>query len=579
MATVSGHARTARGAITTSPLLVLAIAIALLAGLALLPLTVPIGPMYWDLFIYFDAANRILDGQVPINDFFTPVGPLGYYVFAGAVRLFPDAQPALLVHWSWLVVTAPLLALVVTDVDRRSRGIAFALLIPFLVFAILPFNTRSFYPFPGSDGFGIYNRQASQLLYILAAALIFMRSQRTLALVVMLAMLALFFGKITGAVAGGLLCCFAFVAGRISLRHAAAAAAGFLAVLAAIELSSGMVSHYISDILALVSMNEETLAPRFAQSASLNFGMLMSGLLLAATVTFAERNRITADLSAVWREKTLRAIARLLDNEALWLVVVLFAGILFETQNTGSQSLILVWPAVLAVLLRAGRLTDSPKMLVATLALAGACVLPPLTIIGERAARAYVGALRNTSLSHEHLKTLGAVNARPEVMQRTQRMMPFLAEHRDTFDRLAYIKELPSPLLFSDPDFQLGQLIGMDHAIGSLLELEKQSGIRFATIMSLNFVNPYPWLMDRAAPMHLAIGADPNRAVPATDNAEMEAIRNVDIAILPTCPLTTANTQLLKLYGEGLKQHSRIRLDDCNDAFVNPRLAGKLPAR
>lgn len=40
--------------------------------------------MYWDLYIYFDTANRIFNEQVPNVDFFTPVGPLGYWLFAGA---------------------------------------------------------------------------------------------------------------------------------------------------------------------------------------------------------------------------------------------------------------------------------------------------------------------------------------------------------------------------------------------------------------------------------------------------------------------------------------------------------------
>lgn len=580
MATITGHAQKAsRGSVIGSPLALLAAVPVVLAGLLMLPLTVPIGPMYWDLFIYFDAANRIFDGQVPINDFFTPVGPLGYYVFAGATWLFPNAQPALLAHWCWLIVTAPLMAIVVHHVGQRSRGTAFALLVPFLVFAVLPFNTRDFYPYPGSDGFGVYNRQASQLLYILAAALIFLRNQRALALIVTLAMLALFFGKITGAVAGGLLCVFAFLAGRIALRYAAASALGFLAVLGAIELATRLVSHYIADILALVAMNEGTLAPRFAQSASLNFGMVATGLLLAAVVLYAERQRLAAAMDSIRQDRNLGALAKLLDNDAFWLVAVLFVGVFFETQNTGSQAMILVWPAVLAILLKAGRMIAKPKILIATMALAGACVLPPLVNTIERAARTYVGASKNVELQHGHLKTLGAVNARPEVMQRALRMLPFLAEHREPFDRFVTIEELPTPLLYSDFDFQIGQLLGTDRAVGSLRHLEQLADIRFDTIMNLNFVNPYPWLMDRSAPKHLAIGADPSRAVPAAGSKELDAVRNVDIALLPTCPLTTANARLLELYGEGLKHHTRIRLDDCNDAFVNPRLADKLPSR
>jgi hypothetical protein len=577
MTTTSESAQNqSRKTIATSPVVLLVIVLIVLAGLLTLPLTAPIGPMYWDVFIYFDAANRILDGQVPVNDFFTPVGPLGYYLFTGAAWLFPHAQPTLLAHWSWLAVTAPLMALIVTDVDRRSRSTALALLIPFLVFAVLPFNTRSFYPFPGSDGFGIYNRQASQSLYVLAAALIFVRSPRLLCVLVTVSMLALFFGKITGAVAGALLCLFALLAGRLSFRQAIVAALGFFAALAVVQFATGLVSNYLADIFSLVAMNDETLAPRFAQAASLNFGVLASGLLLAAVSMLANRPRLLMGLAHIRAERTLLSVARFLDNDALWLTISLFAGILFETQNTGSQAMILVWPAVLSLLLHLEPATTRPGTLIATMALAGACVLPPPVRTIERAARAYIGALKNIDLPNRHLKTLGAVNLRPRVMERTQRVLPILTAHHEAFARFAKVGELPSPILYSEFGFQIGQLIEMDRNVSSLLELEKKSGIHFSTIMTLEFVNPYPWLMDRSAPKYIAIGADPYRAVPDPDSQELKAVHAVDVAILPTCPLTDANIRLLSIYQESLKQHVRIKLNDCADAFINPRLAAKL---
>ena len=67
-----------------SPIIVLATALVLLPAMLFLIKTVPIGSMYWDLYIYFDTANRIFNGQVPNVDFFTPVGPLGYWLFVGA---------------------------------------------------------------------------------------------------------------------------------------------------------------------------------------------------------------------------------------------------------------------------------------------------------------------------------------------------------------------------------------------------------------------------------------------------------------------------------------------------------------
>lgn len=56
----------------------LAFTLILLVVLLSFRLNVPIGPMYWDSYIYFDAAQRIRTGQVPNVDFSTPVGPLGY---------------------------------------------------------------------------------------------------------------------------------------------------------------------------------------------------------------------------------------------------------------------------------------------------------------------------------------------------------------------------------------------------------------------------------------------------------------------------------------------------------------------
>ena len=221
------HAATAkRRTWLTSPVSILAITALVMAAFLALPLNVPIGPMYWDLLIYFDAANRLFSGQVPATDFFAPVGPLGYYLFAGGVKLFSNAQPLLLVHWSLFAVTAPLIALALWRVDQRSRATALALLLPFLVFAVLPFNTREFYSFPGSDGFGIYNRQVCQLLYVLTVALIYLRDQRLLLISIVAGMTGLFLTKITGFVSGGLLCAFAFAAFACTFAWAVVLAGG-----------------------------------------------------------------------------------------------------------------------------------------------------------------------------------------------------------------------------------------------------------------------------------------------------------------------------------------------------------------
>ncbi|MEP4703597.1 MAG: hypothetical protein ABJZ62_01990, partial [Hyphomicrobiales bacterium] len=81
-----------------NPLWFFALTVILACGLLTLPISLPIGPMYWDLFLYFDGAQRILNGQIPSVDFSTPVGPLSYYLTFLAMRAFPNTNPFLLVE-------------------------------------------------------------------------------------------------------------------------------------------------------------------------------------------------------------------------------------------------------------------------------------------------------------------------------------------------------------------------------------------------------------------------------------------------------------------------------------------------
>lgn len=546
----------------TSPLALLAAAALIVFLLLLVPLHLPIGPMYWDVFIYYDAANRIFDGQVPINDFFVPVGPLGYYLFAGWVTLFPNGHPVLLAHWSLLVITAPAMAAIVWNVDQRSRTTALALLVPFLIFALLPFNTREMYTYPGSDGFGIYNRQACQMLYVLVAALTFVRDRRLLVGLVAICMGALFFLKITGFLAAGMICAYALMAGRVTLRDALVAAVAFMAILAGMEISSGLVGRYIDDISVLIGLNSGSLLPRILQASSLSFGIVGSAGVLIAVLLWAD-----------WRKLVAQPAGNnsVLGCDSLWLAVVLAAGILYETQNTGSQAFIFLWPVLLAILLKTSRIADKPALVLTISALVAAAALPPAVRIIERAARTYVGAIKNVPLDERNLKTMGALNMRPEVAERTDDMMRFYPQHAKLYEELADIGELPTPLLYSDFDFQIGYLSAVDTAIDSIRNIESKAGVRFNTIMSLNFVNPFPWLMERSAPLHVAIGADPGRAVPTPGEEEEEAVANTDLVLLPTCPPTSNNKILYKLYERALTKHRRIRLDSCYDAFIHPK--------
>ncbi|MCE7026803.1 hypothetical protein [Jiella avicenniae] len=559
-----------------SPLLLLAAVSVLLIALLLLPLTVPIGAMYWDLFIYFDAANRIFGGQVPGVDFFTPVGPLGYWLFALVEWVFPKGQPLLVAQWSLFLVTGPLIALVVADVDKLSRGLALALLGPFLVFQLLPFNVTSYYSFPSVDGFGIYNRQITEILYVLAAGLVFAASRRVVFAVVVGTMLALFLTKVTGFFAGGLLCVVALAARRIELRVALAAAATFLAVLAVLELFLGVVSAYVGDIAALLSMNEGSLLPRFLQAASIHFTVFGPLCALMLTLAVLDGRDIAGAAGALVRSPGWAPLARLVDRPLVWIAAATFAALFVETQNTGGQGFVFLWPVLLMAWTRRSAVFGMRLGLVALLIAASS--LPYFVEVTSRATRAFVGQMKYERLANEHLGPLGQVTQRPEIIHHAKVMKAIYRDHPGTYEAIAEAGELPNFTLYSEPDFQLTWLMAVDEAAGAIKAFEASHDVRFETIMSLNFVNPFPWLLDRQAPHAIAIGADPYRAVPDPDGAVISAVRATDLILYPRCPITGANERLRSLYEPALQAKTKIALSPCWDAYVNPAVAARASA-
>lgn len=170
---------------------------------------------------------------------------------------------------------------ILAHVGQRSRATAFALLLPFLFFQLLPMNVEQYSSYPSVDGYGIYNRHTSVLLYILFCGLMFIRSQWSLFIVVTWTCLALFLLKITGFIAAGLLCAFAFVAGRMTMREVLGTVAAFLLALVTLDATLGVVRAYLADISLLVRLNEGNLLSRFLQASSLHFGILAPAATLS----------------------------------------------------------------------------------------------------------------------------------------------------------------------------------------------------------------------------------------------------------------------------------------------------------
>ncbi|MCP1199614.1 hypothetical protein [Notoacmeibacter sp. MSK16QG-6] len=555
-------------------LLVLGLVLFLLAILIVVR-HVPVGPMYWDLYIYFDAVQRLRTGQIPAVDFFMPAGPLFYWIFDWALRLLPKAQPLLLISWSVLLITGPAMVIACTAAARRSLIESLLYLLPFLVFTALPFNTQEFYPFPGSDGFGIYNRHGAQLLYVLVVTVLALRHTLLMAVMIALLMLALFLTKITAFAAGGLICLFALATLRIPFRHALVSAAIFLIALTVLELVYRLPSAYIFDVLTLVSMNEGSLLPRYLQGASINIVPLLGGGILALlTLRWPAGGEIPPD-GARWMQWHER-IAALLDRIGLWVLVTLLATLIYETQNTGSQAMIAAIPPALLACQRIAWQQGPSIGNITRVAMAALLVMPLAGAVTEKAARTWIGAIKNEPIAAANLKTVGSVTARPFFIRQAEVHLKVALQHQETFETFIQEGELPSPLRYSDFEFQIRLIWTMDALVRQLQQIESRRGVRFDTIMTLDFTNPIPWVMGRSAPKHIAIGADPTRTVPEPDEEAVKAVAETDLALLPTCAPRANTAHLLRIYGPALQKHRRMRLTPCYDGFVHPRLAGSL---
>lgn len=545
-----------------APLAWLALVLLLLCLFLSIPIILPIGPMYWDTYIYFDAAQRIHNGQIPNTDFLAPVGPLAYYIFALGLKLFPNAQPLLLAQWIILLVAAPLMAIVIGDVARRRRGIAFALLVPFLIFAICPANVQSFHSYPGMDGFGIYNRHATLLLYVLVSALMFVKDGRRLAILCGLAMLALFLIKVTGFLAGGLIGLLALLSGRISWRSVVLAGAIFLAVLLCLELNGHMITAYLDEIALLVRMNEEALLPRFLTVFSTDLDIILASAVLILTLAWTGRKAIRAGLA------TGADVRTLLDSNFVWLGVALLAGIFFETQNTGSQDFTFLWPILLAIFIQSAHEPASRRLAITVLI--GFVVIPSVTKIVHKTLRAVAVSPTYVAAPVSDMKSLGQISTRRDIMERALLLEKHYRQYGDAYSDLSGKGQLPSWQLYSELDYQMYWVISTDEAVKAIRRFEAANGVHLATIMNLDFANPFPWLLDRDATRHIQIGADPYRTVPPLDDATRRSIAETDAVLLPRCPLTTGRRALYRIYADALKDRQVVKLNDCWDMLLRP---------
>lgn len=557
---LAGETAVARSAAQLLPLLLVATFTAGALVALSLPLRLPLGAFYWDVAVYLDAFHRIGLGQAPAIDFFAPVGPLSYYTGALLQQAFPDAQPMLLVNWAILPVVLPLAITVLYQPGANSH--ALALLIPFLIFAALPINLSIFYPAPGLDGFGNYNRHTALLLYWLVATILFVQPSRTRTVLVAAFMLALFLLKITGAVAGAVIVGYACLTGRLRIVDALAAAAASILALLVIDWPTGLVRAYLDDILTLLSLNTDTLLPRLLTVASAKFGVVLPASALVAVLAWIGLRE--------GEGSSLQRTRRMLAGPAGWLAVTLFALTLFETQNTGSLEFIALWPVLLLVLQQWRLRRDPIKPVVVALTLAVA--LPSLMLCIERGARALAGAAGDVvALPAPELGPLGRVSVKRGLAERAAIMLDLYPTHAETFQALTDLGLEPSAILTAEIDYQATWLLEVRQALLALRDWEAREKRRLNGLFTLDFVDPFNALLDREAPRYVPIGITPGRNLPELTESALAAFADTDAILSPKCPLTPARAELARHYAAALADRRRIELSPCWDMYLKVR--------
>ncbi len=525
-----------------------------IAGLAL-PIRLPLGPNYWDTDIYLDAIQRIRLGQVPNIDFFTSIGPLGFYLASWMGQLFPQAQPALLANWAVLPVALPLMMLIMRDVDRRSRGVALALLVPFLFLASLPINLHSLYPSPGFDGFGYYNRHVALLLYLLLAALVFVENRVLLTVLVILLMTSLFLIKVTGPVSGAVLVGYAVLAGRLRFREALLAAVAVIATLGVLELAAGLVHAYLEDVLTLAALNSASFVSRFFTLASIKFNVIVPCLLLIGVLALATRQQPGVTLPS------------LLASPLGWLCASLFALILGETQNSGSLEFVGLWPVLLLVLCDY-RLRYGDPLRPYVLVLVMAVALPSAVIFFERGARALIAAPRYAALDVPSVGPLGRVSLKPLLANRSASMIEHYAQHQEAYEDLGRRGQLPSAILFSEIDHQATWLLELQQGLDAVENWEKANRRRLNGFFALDFVNPFNHRLNRQPPRNVALGIDVDRTNPAVTSEMLDALRETDAILRPKCPVEFKRAAIATHFQLAWTDRRLVPLSPCWDMYL-----------
>jgi hypothetical protein len=563
-----------------------AASIAALAGLSLLllalPIRLPIGPNYWDVYLFIDVAHRIDLGQLPHVDFFIPIGALPFYLHDAVQWFFPNAQPVLAVQYATLLLAAPLALWIGIEIERTSRPTAIGFLLPFAVFSLLPFNIIEFYPAPGVDGFGIYNRQAGLLLYLLVGAIALCDSRQLKAVVAAVLLTALLFIKVTAGLAAASVILISAMSGRMRSADALASFGVALAVAVGLQLTTGLTQAYLGDLLGLVEDNTDSLAERVLTFVSLKFDVLLGVALFGIYAVWLDRQRLMRAIRHLFGAGDVMSPARkvalhwFVAHPAALLAALALMATGYETQNTGSNEFIYLWPVILLLLNTHGPRLRGVELSV-FIVLACAAALPSLVKVIHKAVRTVAVAPGYMPVARGLTGPLAMTVTKPVHDARADVLARHYSEQREAWAALANSGQKPSAIQYSEPDYQTFYVRSIAEAASAIRQMEAVSGRRFETMHVLDFVDPLTPELKRVPPRFVSVANDPDRTYPLRIRGKVAAeLAEMDALLIPRCPVTPARLSILKAAEPALANRQILRLSRCWDIAVKATVPADL---
>jgi hypothetical protein len=538
-------------------------------GCAVLLLLVPVWPVigqyYVDVVFWLDAAHRIDHGQIPHLDYFAAFGPLPQYGMWLMQKIFPSAHPILAAQFFYVFLGLPLLALILADI--RSRLESTVLAGGFIALGLLPANlVMGVFNF-GFD-IGVYNRQAGLLLYVLIAGLWWCRSPTRLITVVSCTLIGLLFTKITAFGAASALVFYAVLMGRISARGLIAIIIAIIVAASVLEIATGMVSAYMRDIGTMIGMatssvsseKEQDPLHRLAFTIYYSFELWVPvGLMIIAAIV--RDRRVLAEALSRARNNRLEALSTFLQADGIAMSALLAAAMLIESQNAGSQEFAFLIPAVWYVMLRPASRDFAAR---AVTFLAAAFLLIVAVKVSHRTLLIASHVNRFPHLEASVLEPFHLSAKLGDVAYATAKLEFFSAQQTAYTEFASRGQNLDTA---NDVDFQLSYFLSIDDAVRALRRWQAEHNVQLNSVTALDFVDPFPTLLNLKPVLGLGIVMDPYRAAGQWTTV-LRSLSTTDGILVPLCPVTNYRYEYAKRAKLEIKSRHAISIDPCWTLYV-----------